>query len=315
MNLNIDKFLKEKEEELFEKEEKSFVYEKMFENDLIDNDYRIKNNISMQFVYDAFFNNQDYQYRVDLLMKTASKYLDNKSIDIVTRKSLDKKNNNNSFYLPNLLKEIIYSLYRELGFNRSEEIYNIAETLKSIYVDYIEKERILKSNIKGIGERKEDDFFEKIKTKLQDKFGDNFYILRASKFDDLRGVDFVIYYKDELNQKDTPIACIDLGNISSKHFDNKDYRLIDMYDYVYHDYSDNKFKKFFRKKLPIFNVDSFSHNHGYYFEFIKSVYIQFQLFKKIPDIKEDYKIRLDGVISNVLIPSLPKDQRKILNEL
>lgn len=298
-----------------EKKEESLVYKEMLGSDLIDNDYRIKNTVSIPVVYDAFFEKKDYQSRVDLLTKVALKYLDNKSIEIVTRKSLDRKNNDGTFYLPNLLKEIVYSLYRVLGFSYSDEISNMAETLKSIYVNYLEQERIAKSNIKSIGEKKEDDFFEKVKIKLQDKFGDNFYILRASKFDDLRGVDFVIYYKDELNKKDTPIACIDLGNISSKHFDNKDYRLIDMYDYVYHDYSQNEFKKFFRKKLPIFNVDSFGHNHGYYFEFIKSIFTQFRSFKNLPDIKEDYKIRLENVINNVLVPSLPKDQRKILNEL
>lgn len=316
--MNNDSFNKNLSPEIGLKiESGELLYSELISTGLIDENFRVINKITDEIFYENFFNNTDLNNRVILLKELTSKYINEENLNFIINKSRDSKNINNIVYLPDFIKRIIYALYKILSFNNGEEnkeLSLIVENLKKIYVDVIKNEKIKKDiTKKNIGEKQEDFFFNKIKFELEKRFGNNFYILRASEFDDYRGVDFVIYHKNEELKKDTPIACVDLGNISSKHFDGKDNRVIDMYDYIYHDYESNSFRKFFRKNLPIFNVDT-ENKEGYFFGFIKSVYTQFKFVRRNDFIKQDYKARLQDVLRNVLVPSLSKDLRAKLLE-
>lgn len=324
---------KQKENEKFIEKYNS-VYEELCFKNFIDGNGRIINKIEDQKMFDDFFDdsNRDdyektYKRREEILLKVIEDYLkdDIKAIKYIKKYSKDEKDEE-KYYFPNFLKNIISSLQKKIAretYKHEEdnnyiideeyikEVSKKIETLKCVYIKYEEK-KFNKED--GGGFKKEDDFYEKIKIKLEEKFEDKFYVLRSSKFDDIaHGIDFIMYYKgiDENNlPKDTPIACIDLGNIFQKYCDNKSYRLRDVSDYIYHDYKKNEYRKWFRRNTPIFNVDT-EKNSGWYYEFVKSFYKQLPEFNKNSKIKEDYKWRLQEVLKE-LFNKLPKDQRERL---
>lgn len=290
-------------------------YNKLIDAGFVNNDGQILNKICDQELFDTFFDSQNDQERSNLVISVAEKYLDQESLDYINRYSRDKKNEK-FYYLPNLIKNTINSLQRAVAIaaykqeesveesNTEQKKINIEEaqdkieTLKSIYIKYFKKEKF--KNTENSGFDKEKDFLEKMKAKFEKpQFENKIYILKASEYDDIaNGIDFIIYYKgvDENGElRDTPIACVDLGTAIYKHSSYKDFRIRTISDYIYHDYSKNEYRKWFRKNTPIFNVDS-EHKNGWYSKFVDSFKQQLPEFKNNPKIKRDYIWRLEEVL-------------------